>query len=70
MMARENELRKFEIHKTSQKVLLKIDSAEILSGGDRMRQGLCFDVYKGMYSQGGKIIFSDLVVKIGNHFIF
>ena len=60
----------FEIHKNAYKVHLRVDSFEIFYGGDSMRQGLSFDVYEGIYSQGGKIIFNDLVVKIGNHFIF
>ena len=65
-----NELRNFEIHKTSQKVLLKINSAEIFSGGDRVMQGLSFEILLCIYYRGGKIIFTVLRVKIGNHFIF
>ena len=39
----------FEIHKNAYKVLLKIDSSESFYGGDRMRQGLSFEVKKGIY---------------------
>ena len=65
-----NDVRNFEINKIRYKVLLRIDSAEIFYGGDRMRQGLSFEVLQCIYSQCGKIIFTDLMVKIGNHFIF
>ena len=63
-------LLKFEIYKIDYIVDLEIDSSEIFYGGDRMRRGLSFEVYEGMYFQCGKIIFDDLRVKIGNHFIF
>ena len=65
-----NDVRNFEINKIRYKVLLRIDSAEIFYGGDRMRQGLSFEILLCIYSQCGKIIFTDLMVKIGNHFIF
>ena len=49
--ASENDLRKFEIHKMRQKVLLRIDSAQIFYGGDRLRQRLSFEVLQCIYFQ-------------------
>ena len=42
--ARGNHLRNFEIHEIDYKVDLGIDSSEIFYEGDRMREGLSFEV--------------------------